>query len=305
MYGCEIWAESSSQKLETFQLYVGKQILHCHAKACNDGILSELGWLSMKSQFDMRRLLFWYKLTHKSSDRIIHKLYVYSKRHISINEKHKTWCEYTFKLLCQYNLQNYWWNESLLPSSLAAWKKLVHSHIFTYEINNRLINISCNTKLSMYVLGKNDFSCSEHYLDYVGKHYLVGLYELVKLRISCHNLRIETGRYDNTERNKRICLCCDLNVIENELHYICECKLYSEQRLSFYTKINDELHVNLYHYTQFDQYYELIGLRLYKRFNYVIVLEWILQYLSAIKDIRSNCLNQHAQISNNVASTLL
>ena len=34
---------------------------------------------------------------------------------------------------------------------------------------------------------------------------------LLKLRISCHKLRIETGRYDNIPRNERLCHFCNCN----------------------------------------------------------------------------------------------
>ncbi len=54
---------------------------------------------------------------------------------------------------------------------------------------------------------------------------------LFRFRISCPNLRIETGRYNRpkTSENKRICLYCSMQAVENEAHFILDCNLYSQE----------------------------------------------------------------------------
>ena len=42
---------------------------------------------------------------------------------------------------------------------------------------------------------------------------------VVKLRISAHQLLIETGRHRNIPRDERICELCDKNELENEFHF--------------------------------------------------------------------------------------
>ena len=64
---------------------------------------------------------------------------------------------------------------------------------------------------------------------------------LVKLRISCHKLRIETGRYDNIPRNERICNFCNCNKIEDETHFLLDCPAYSQVRGIFFSKIESKL----------------------------------------------------------------
>ena len=53
---------------------------------------------------------------------------------------------------------------------------------------------------------------------------------LTKLRISAHQLAIETGRYaqPKTPIDKRICFHCGL--LEDEFHFIFQCSLYDEER---------------------------------------------------------------------------
>ena len=47
-----------------------------------------------------------------------------------------------------------------------------------------------------------------------------------KLRLSSHNLCIETGRHRNIDRENRTCVFCDLNDLEDEYHFTLVCPVY-------------------------------------------------------------------------------
>ena len=54
-----------------------------------------------------------------------------------------------------------------------------------------------------------------------------------QLRISAHDLHIETGRYTKpakTPIENRICFLCNDNKIEDEFHFVMECLHYDEFR---------------------------------------------------------------------------
>ena len=63
---------------------------------------------------------------------------------------------------------------------------------------------------------------------------------MAKFRISNHRLRIETGRYDNTPLEQRLCLAC--HTIEDEQHLLLHCTKYEKER--------DELFFTLTYYSQ-------------------------------------------------------
>ena len=63
---------------------------------------------------------------------------------------------------------------------------------------------------------------------------------LTRFRLSSHDLLIETGRYTNIERNNRICINCEMNMIENEYHFLLMCPKYRELR---------EKYIKRYYYT--------------------------------------------------------
>jgi hypothetical protein len=56
---------------------------------------------------------------------------------------------------------------------------------------------------------------------------------LTRFRISAHDLRIETGRYTNTDRQNRICSYCHMNTVENEYHFLLTCPKYRDIRKRF------------------------------------------------------------------------
>ena len=59
---------------------------------------------------------------------------------------------------------------------------------------------------------------------------------LTRFRVSSHHLRVETGRwtFPKTEFENRICLYCDSEDIDTELHCITQCKLTESNRNRFY-----------------------------------------------------------------------
>lgn len=97
---------------------------------------------------------------------------------------------------------------------------------FWYQERNKNM---LDGKLDTYFIVKNVF-CREPYLSLEKFHLRKAL---CKLRISAHNLLIETGRYSKNKilsREERICRFCNTNAIENEFHFLTQCSLYSNER---------------------------------------------------------------------------
>ena len=64
---------------------------------------------------------------------------------------------------------------------------------------------------------------------------------ICKLRISAHNLLIESGKYSkkgSLTRENRICRFCNMNAIGNEFHFLINCSFYNAERSEFFCKIN-------------------------------------------------------------------
>lgn len=67
---------------------------------------------------------------------------------------------------------------------------------------------------------------------------------LVKMRISDHNLEIETGRYNKISREHRICKNCNQNRIEDEEHFFFHCSKNEELRKELLDNIK-QIHPNV------------------------------------------------------------
>ena len=48
---------------------------------------------------------------------------------------------------------------------------------------------------------------------------------ITRIRLSSDNLFIETGRYTGIVRNERKCILCNLNVLEDEFHFVLQCTM--------------------------------------------------------------------------------
>jgi hypothetical protein len=56
---------------------------------------------------------------------------------------------------------------------------------------------------------------------------------LTPFRVSAHDLLIERGRYVNMKRHDRICTCCNMNMLENEYHFLLVCPAFLHLRKPF------------------------------------------------------------------------
>ena len=104
---------------------------------------------------------------------------------------------------------------------------------------------SKSPKLEFYHSIKSNFQ-KEPYLDIIKNP--ANRYRITRLRISAHDLEIETGRYSNTARENRICKWCLItlsdNFIENETHVLYHCDLYAELRTKLIKTLNHSYPTN-------------------------------------------------------------
>jgi len=64
---------------------------------------------------------------------------------------------------------------------------------------------------------------------------------LARLRAGVLPLEIETGRWRAIPADERFCKLCGNHEIEDESHFIFKCSIYSFDRASFFTKIEEEI----------------------------------------------------------------
>ena len=65
---------------------------------------------------------------------------------------------------------------------------------------------------------------------------------ITRWRLSCFDLAIETGRYNGTPRENRLCVFCD--TIEDEHHALFDCRAYESIRAQFKDLLRENPTVN-------------------------------------------------------------
>ena len=123
-------------------------------------------------------------------------------------------------------------------------RSVIKTRVISYfesEVLGRLNeHITENKKLNLYASFKTIYKF-ESYLDYIQDFTVRCI--LAKLRISAHNLQIETGRFskNKTPRDERFCPYCktlDIFKVEDEVQFLLTCPLFNEERQIFLRKIH-------------------------------------------------------------------
>ena len=84
----------------------------------------------------------------------------------------------------------------------------IKQRIFDNAYQELIMTINASTKRQAYSSFKYDTEY-EPYLKYIhNKNYK---FTLSRLRLSAHSLAVETGRYDRTPREDRLCVHCNMN----------------------------------------------------------------------------------------------
>ena len=76
-----------------------------------------------------------------------------------------------------------------------------------------------NSKIFLYSKIKTNFDIDE----FISRTNFENRKNICKMRISDHFLEIERGRYKRLKRENRICQYCNVNEIEDEVHFFFRC----------------------------------------------------------------------------------
>ena len=95
-------------------------------------------------------------------------------------------------------------------------------------------------KLRYYNLYKLDIERAEYTSMNISK-YQRSLF--AQFRCGILPLEIETGRFKDVPLSERICKVCVSGCVEDEIHFLCDCPKYSEERIIMFSKVCDNSRV--------------------------------------------------------------
>ena len=128
--------------------------------------------------------------------------------------------------------------DSITNKNISTIKTFLHKE-FISDWNIKVNSQEMCPKLRTYSLFKKDFKLEP----YIKLHHPIYRKLITKLRVSWHNLTIETGRYHKPKLtiHECICLLCNDNKVGDEIHYITDCTALTNHRKMLFSTVNKHI----------------------------------------------------------------
>ena len=216
-YSAGIWGTKIFKQTEQVQYHAARYFMGVHRFAPIEGLMGDMGWSSAKSRHDILALKFWNRLCELNVSRLTRKVFDWDRLYAN---KRGTWSYHMRHLFDSIGCSELF--QSVNPCDIPSAKTIVD------EIDAENWNINrYKDKLRYY----NMYKCNrekEDYLSFNITRYQKSL--MAQFRLGILPLQIEVGRYRDIPLCNRICQMYNLNVVEDEIHLLCECESYSDYR---------------------------------------------------------------------------
>jgi hypothetical protein len=227
-YNAAVWGNHDSKDIELVHCKFLRKVLNVKKSTNLDGLYGELGRYPMKISRQLIMIKYWTKII-KSTNPLIRTVYNMLEMDTNSGNSYSglNWAHQIKSILYNIGLQYMWDEHQVLEISyihikqriLDVYKQTCHT-----SINN-------SSRLTSYSLFKHEFKLEKYLSCISDKKYQIAL---TKLRLSSHDLAIETGRYTNIDRQFRICRQCNMGFIENEYHFLLVCSKIRELKQKYF-----------------------------------------------------------------------
>ena len=222
---------NDSQPLEKLHIRFCKQVLGIHSKGSNYGCRSELGRIPLSINIYCTLLKYWFRLVSSESNTVIYKALL--ANNMLFHRNRSCWLTTVDFLLNLINKKtaNYTYMDE--KETIRKCRNTLTA-IFIRKCQETLLT---NKKLAVYKEIKHNYLLETYLSDVKDFNKRVAV---TKLRLSAHNLPVETGRYSNTPKQNRVCTFCNLGEVGDEFHYCMVCPHHEFQKLrdTYMQKIN-------------------------------------------------------------------
>ena len=264
-YGCEVWAPDRlgninvnhglDGKCETIQNKFMKRVLGVRDSTPTTLILSELNRQPTWAQWLKQCISFWNKIVDRKDDDFVKRALIENVQMACGDKNKHCWSHGLLRCIQRLGVIEHFSDvlqagpqpslskidleltENMIAKiSSPNWESLQAQHpraldddhgggIKSITYANWMLPTDDNNGSSYINLlnHSNDIKC------------------IARMRLRAHNLNIESDR--STIRSSRFCRCCDMvvsgrKVLEDEMHFILECPLYSIDRIELYDKLS-------------------------------------------------------------------
>ena len=210
-YGSAIWGYSKNSHSDLIQNKASRYFLGLHNFTPVPALTGEMGWLPSKYRKMICMLRFWNRMIKIPNDRLTKS--VFNTQY----ERNGKWCKHMNELFISLGCENVYKNRELCDLSVTK------ENIWNLCNDQWKILVQEKTKLRTYCQYKHSINAE----DYVKCTFSrADRSILAKFRCGILQLHIETGRFNDTNLEDRVCSMCETNSIEDEFHFLCICPYY-------------------------------------------------------------------------------
>ena len=215
-YSCEIWGKNNVCHSDLIQNKACRYFLGVHNFTAIPALYGEMGWLPSKFRKYMSILRFWNRLVNMPIERLTKQVFL-----VDYHSAEKNWSSQVKEIFLLIDMAHIFTSLSLCDLDTCGDK------LTNVAKNEWLQAVRAKPKLRTFQ--KYKLSCEvSNYVTLNMNRYDRSL--MAKFRTGILQLRIETGRFNQTKVEDRICQLCDTSEIEDEQHFLCSCPLYNEHR---------------------------------------------------------------------------
>ena len=227
-YASSVWGVKNFHFQDKVQNKAIRLFLGVSKYTTNIAVQGDMGWPSVSYKVKVAILRFWNRLVKMQNTRLTKKNFLTDKTY-----KKCTWSSYVIKILRNLYGEQAQFEQFMGGIDLTEAKSLLS----TLDREHWDIEVKNKPKLRTYRTLKTCFE-KEPYVDNFLSKNRRSL--IAQLRTGTSFLRIETGRYERELKEgrweilpeeKRTCLICGKNEVENELHFLLKCQAYIQPRV--------------------------------------------------------------------------
>ena len=226
-YAAGVWGTKTYAKTEQVQYKAARYFLGVHRFAPIEALLGDLGWFTAKTRHKILILQYWNRLCLLPDNRITNYIFLWDLH--NFHNKRGTWSYNVKHILEDVGLGELF--HSISPCDIEYVKSL----LISADNDDWDMRRYRSDKLRYYNLYKVDKVTAEYLRLNISK-YQKSLY--AQFRFGILPLEIEIGRYRNQDLSQRICKLCDLKLVEDEVHFLIDCPVYSAERKTLFDEKN-------------------------------------------------------------------
>ena len=224
-YASEGWGFSQANSIERVHLQFCKKLLGVKKMTQNDFVYGELGRTTFLTRRYYTILKYWFKILASEENKYIKIVYNILVRDAELFPNKVNWVSLLRLLLMSLGFYEVWLVQGV--GNYNAFMSLLKQRLNDNFIQNWVSRLENSSRALFYrCIAIFQF---QPYLEKISVFKFCQA--LSKLRMSSHRLEVEAGRWKKPNRvplSDRICSSCQ--TLEDEYHFILECKIYIDLR---------------------------------------------------------------------------